>query len=349
MKLPFDDKTVFSRLLPAAAGVLAGTVLGFFLHSLITGTPAHQPLELRQTGWQYINPLLDCEQAADTIENRELTPFKQKVKHFIDVDLNKKWADRISVYFRELNDGPWFTIGETDRFHPASLLKVPLMIAVLKEAEANPTFLKKKIRYSNRDVETVQNVSSERLALGSSYTVEELLNRMIRHSDNVPTYLLDNTVDLAVLEQTYHDLGLTTPYYRMDKPSMVLASSDYMISAETYAAFLRILFNASYLSKQMSNKALEILSESDFQDGLVRGVPAGVKVAHKWGYHETGPHDEIKQLHDCGIVYYPGHPYLLCVMTSGSSYEYLDDAIREISRTVYTEIDKQNRPTATHE
>jgi len=27
------------------------------------------------------------------------------------------------------------------------------------------------------------------------------------------------------------------------------------------------------------------------------------------------------QLHDCGIVYYPETPYLLCVMTKGWNFE----------------------------
>ena len=53
-----------------------------------------------------------------------------------------------------------------------------------------------------------------------------------------------------------------------------------------------------------------------------------------------GSNQEIKQLHDCGIVYYPKHPYLLCVMTRGDSFEYLDDTIRDISHLVYQEVNE---------
>lgn len=343
-----DCKTTFGKYAPAALGLLAGCAVGFFLHGLMGGGSARQHLELRQSGWQYINPLLDCEQAADTIENRELAPFRQNVKQFIDNDLNKKWADKISVYFRELNDGPWFSIGDTEHFFPASLLKVPLMIAVLRQADSDPSFLKKRIHYDAQGLEIIRNSEAKKLAFGSSYTVDELLERMIVYSDNIPTYLLDNAVDLNILEHTYHDLGLTNPYSRLDQPPIVLASPDYLVSAQTYASFFRILFNASYLSRQMSDKALKLLTRTDFKDGLVAGLPPNIQVAHKWGYHETGKKREIKQLHDCGIVYYPDHPYLLCVMTSGSSYEYLDDAVREISRSVYAEIDKQQH-AAPHE
>ena len=48
-----------------------------------------------------------------------------------------------------------------------------------------------------------------------------------------------------------------------------------------------------------------------------------------------------RQLHDCGIVYYSNHPYLLCVMTKDKTIENLADAIKDISHLVYEEINKQ--------
>ena len=93
----------------------------------------------------------------------------------------------------------------------------------------------------------------------------------------------------------------------------------------------------------MSEKALSYMSEVDFKQGLVAGVPGGIAIAHKFGEKTVGASGEIKQLHDCGIVYYPNNPYLLCVMSRGDSFEYLDDTIREISHIVYEEVDRQQR------
>jgi hypothetical protein len=47
------------------------------------------------------------------------------------------------------------------------------------------------------------------------------------------------------------------------------------------------------------------------------------------------------QLHDCGIVYYPHKPYLLCVMTRGKSSDDNSKMIAEISKLVYREVDTQ--------
>jgi len=169
--------------------------------------------------------------------------------------------------------------------------------------------------------------------LGESYTVDELLRRMIAYSDNNSAALLEQTVKIDLLRQTYYDLGIRSPY-------AMKAEDDY-ISVNNYASIFRILYNASYQSKLMSEKALEYLAESAFKGGLVGGIPEGIVVAHKFGEWESGDNKEIKQLHDCGIVYYPNHPYLLCVMTRGNSFEYLDDSIREISHAVHEGIRRQ--------
>ena len=336
-------RTTTLRTYVAAAGLLLlGCAIGFMLRDRMNGKQKHPYTSLREPGWDYINPLLDCEQARDILQNEELRPIEQSVEDFISRRLDRKWAKDVSVYFRELNDGPWFAIGDTEKFRPASLLKVPLMIAVLKQAETDPRFLKRTVRFDAPEIASLPNPASKPLVFGRTYTVEELLQQMIVYSDNIATYLLDNVVDLDILRQTYRDLGLPNPYYRLSAPPVVMASPEYTISAHDYASFFRILYNASYLSKPMSDKALRLLSATDFKTGLSAGVPAGIKVAHKWGTHLSGANQEIKQFHDCGIVYYPEHPYLLCVMSVGASMEYLDDAVAAVSRAVFESIDRQH-------
>jgi hypothetical protein len=105
----------------------------------------------------------------------------------------------------------------------------------------------------------------------------------------------------------------------------------------TYASFFRVLYNASYLGKQLSEWALATLAQSEFREGIVAGVPPAVPVAHKFGEHKDVATGEV-QLHDCGIVYVPEHPYLLCVMTRGASFEHLDDAIASTSRLIFAQV-----------
>ncbi len=324
----------FHKYLALALTLLVVLCIGFLLGRLIPGKPVHQAYEVRLGGWKYINPLLECGQAEELIVDAELMPFKNKVDAFIRENVGKKWGNDVSVYFRELNDGQAFTIGRTEQFYPASLMKVPDMMSILKKAEADPAFLKKKILYNNPELKSVQNTdASETLVFGRSYTVEELMERMIKYSDNISTLLLEGALHPRDLRRVYDDLGIPDPGDYTDKIK-------YALSTETYSSFFRILFNASYLGKASSEKALEYLSHTDYTKGLVAGVPPGTTVAHKFGLRTI---DGIKQWHDCGIVYYPGHPYLLCIMTSGTVPENIDTAIGDISRFIYEEIDRQHR------
>jgi len=78
-----------------------------------------------------------------------------------------------------------------------------------------------------------------------------------------------------------------------------------------------------------------------YKEGLVGGLPEGIKVAHKFGergYEESG----VKQFHDCGIIYYPDKPYLLCVMTRGDDFNALQGMVRQVSQTVYQTVSLNN-------
>jgi beta-lactamase class A len=170
---------------------------------------------------------------------------------------------------------------------------------------------------------------------GKSYTIDDLLFRMIAYSDNNATYLLEDVMAAATREEVFSDMRVESPYKD--------ANSDVHVSTDDYARFFRVLYNATYLGNDMSEKALEYLASTTFADGLVAGVPADTMVAHKFG-ERTDEHDRnTKYLGDCGIVYYPQHPYLLCAMTKGNDLDKLGEAIREVSRVVYAEVDGRYR------
>ncbi len=315
----------------------AGLIAGFVLRSpktTVVASPEGNARAIRAGGYQFINPLLDYEQTEDSFV--ELRPFEQKIADFTDkANRDSNSIDFISVYFRDLNNGPWFGVNEAASFTPASLLKVPLMMAYYKISEADPQVLNESITITEQNLrQLVPNqqtiIPESRLEIGNTYTVDELIRRMIEYSDNDAAQLLLTHIDIKQLEQIYNDFGIELPN----------ADSDgTQVSVRTYAGFFRILFNASYLSKADSEKALKLLSESQFKDGLVVGIPADVIISHKFG-ERIGDNNE-RQLHDCGIVYYPDHPYLLCVMTRGNDLKSLSALIRQTSQLVYQEVDNQ--------
>lgn len=312
----------------------AGFGMGWFSGAWLKEHGAGPVREMRLSGYDLVNPLLECD-SANEAAGKELFPFHHKISALIEDRKKANWVTHVSVYFREMNNGPGFDIHGREKFSPASLLKVPLLIAYLKWAETAPGLLAQKLVFNMADETAPQTFKpAQALAPGKSYTVDDLLYRAIVYSDNSAYFLLYASIDPTILHRVYTDLGLEVPKVRN--------RDDYM-SVSEYASFFRILYNASYLNKEMSEKALKYLSKFDFKQGLVSGVPSEIVVAHKFGEKVFGSSAEIKQLHDCGIIYYPDHPYLLCVMSRGDSFEYLDDTIRQISSLVYQEVDAQHR------
>ena len=112
------------------------------------------------------------------------------------------------------------------------------------------------------------------------------------------------------------------------------------MTVKTYASFFRILYNGTYLTQRDSEHLLSLLSQSSFTQGLIAGLPTDMVVAHKFG--EASLPDGTHQLHDCGIVYKPNQPYLICVMTKGTNFNTLAGVISHISKTVYKTIQSQN-------
>lgn len=208
-------------------------------------------------------------------------------------------------------------------------------MAYYKIAERDPDVLTKQIKYSSLFTipnEGEQIVPPEKpIEVGKIYTVDDLIFHAIVYSDNQAVTLLINSLDPKELHDLYNLLGVD---------DSILIQEDGTLTVKNYSAFLRILFNASYLTAEYSEKALGLLTLTKFNNGLVAGIPSKTLVAHKFG--EAGFLDGLQQLHDCGIIYYPKHPYLLCVMTRGTgSVGQLESAIADVSKFVYDRIDEQ--------
>ena len=318
-----------------ATGAVAGLSLLFIWQFLFVNL-AVNTIEHRAGGYEFINPLLECESAQEG-SFQGLRPETNDIENIVNKYVAEGKVTQTSVYFRDLNNGPWFGINENDTFSPASLYKVPLGVAVLKKAETDGNFLEKQLLFSAPKIEeTVQPnfKSMQKVQLGNSYSVQELLERMLIYSDNEAMYLLSVEVGEENILKVENDLGL-----KLTRGS----DGESSISVKAYAGIFRVLYNASYLSKEMSDKLLRILSKSEFTAGLPAGVPNSVRVSHKFG--ERGLQDFsgkiTLQLHDCGIVYKSQNPYLLCIMSKGVDFKEQLVFIDEISSTIYTNLDQK--------
>ena len=289
------------------------------------------PERQRIAGYKFISPLLDCNSYGGPFALRT-DNMEKSVEAVVNQEMNNKASEYVSVYFRDLNNGPTMGINEEEEFTPASLLKVPIMIAYFKKAQDDPALLKEKIVFKEPQADSIvgQDIKpNKQLEKGKEYDIEELIGRMISYSDNEAANLLLKNIDQDFLKKVYSDLGIEIPSN---------SSPENFMTVREYASFFRILYNSSYLNQEMSEKALDFLFRSEYSNGLKAGLPEGVPIAHKFGERIiNGSH----QLHDCGIIYHSNTPYILCVMSRGQNFPELEKIIQSISRTVFQEVDKK--------
>ena len=180
------------------------------------------------------------------------------------------------------------------------------------------------------DALPVQNYTSKTLQPGHSYTIQELLHYMIAYSDNDATLLLLQHINLEVYNKVFTDIGLPKPSFKFD---------EFLMTARQYSLFMKELYNASYLSIPVSEYAVNLLTECDFKEGLLKKLPPNVMVAHKFG--ESG-YRNIFELHESGIIYMGKNAYLLTVMTRGTDSKYLGGLIADISYQVFNKVTFDN-------
>lgn len=256
--------------------------------------------------------------------NKESEKF-QGLKSELDASI-RQWESRgvvqsVSVFLRDLISGEWFSINEREEYFPGSLLKLPIMITWLREEMEKPGTLGKELLY----IKPVQNLPSQvfendSIISGKKYKVSELIKFMIINSDNNATYLLIRNLDQVKFRELFASLQLAEPD---------LYNVNYTISARDFSRFLGILYSSTWLSDDLSEYALELLSRVKFSQGMTSDLPGDLLVAHKFGEHSlknTGDFSES------GIIYRAKGPFVITIMTRGCNIREQARMIGQLSR-----------------
>ncbi len=322
------------QLTAAALGaLLVGVGLGVFASGFFSSAGSACTSQ-----YTYINPEPDC----DTFDERSsrLDALQEKLDAKVkNLELQPN-VDHVAVFTRDLVTRRFAGVNDVHSFYMASLLKVPILIAYYKFAEVEPKILDDGITYDGSINEyDLQDIPvPDHLVVGKSYTVSELLYHSVANSDNTAAQILMQRLPSDFLDKVLTALGT-----QFQKPE---GEKEDLITARSYAGVFRVLYNASYLSREYSNKALELLTHTSFDKGAAAGIPAGTAIAHKYGERaNVDPKTDAvvsRQLHDCGIIYaHSGsHPYIFCIMTQGNDFSALQSAIRDLSATIYNALEE---------
>lgn len=285
-------------------------------------TTNKQLILTRLKDFRFTQPLLMADLSEPDAGMKELMDaIQQKIASYSVADNTYKAA----VYIRNMTSGDWNVINENELFDPGSILKLPVLIGLLKQAESNPQLLDQRILYNAHSVNfPKQTILSSSIQLGKTYTVRELLNYMIVESDNEANALLFKFASADLILRLFSDLNLEVP----DKNQLTVR-----MNAKDVSKFLRVIYNSSYTNPQLSEYSMELLEKTKFKDGMKKAIPEHGFLVHKFG--ERGyPNTSFQELSETGIIYLNDQRILLTVMTKGSSQAAQAASIVEITKIV---------------
>lgn len=146
----------------------------------------------------------------------------------------------------------------------------------------------------------------------SGRSAEACFDAMIVRSDNPCAKAFGDKIGWQRIEDMMRSLGLSNTDL---SPSLYTTANDL-------ALFLYKLENGSLVSTADKARLIEAMKRQIYRAGIPAGT--GLVTADKVGFIDS-------YIHDAGIVYGPRGPYVLIIMTSGSSWSAIADASKQIN------------------
>ena len=234
-------------------------------------------------------------------------------------DLKTKVADYgqdFGFYFEYLPTGTSIGVNSTQEFAALSLLKVPIVMAY---------FHQKEVLNKGNEVITVTQDELDK-AFGSLWekgagyriSLDQTAKLAITDSDNTALRVLTDHIQKKYFDDVYSGLDI----------NLQTGDNGVILTARSYSSILKALYFSSLLKKDNSQLVLNYMTQTKFSDKLPAGIPGNIQVAHKVGIYQN------QLFTDCGIVYIPRRPYLLC-MVSNSDDVTARERMITVSKTVY--------------
>jgi beta-lactamase class A len=289
---------------------------------IVVEEPCPQPTNYRMNEYQFAHPLMLVD---DNNEAQDLQPLKREIISLIEAKKATGEIETAAIYISRLNDGHWISVNGSEGYNCGSLLKVPIMMTYLRESEKQSGYLDKKLTLSRNIKVPPQTYNEGNIEPGKSYKIKELLYYMIVRSDNYATLLLNLNINTEAYQNLFTDIGLPRPD---------VTDRNYTVTINDYSKFLRVLYNASYIGMDDAEYALKLMTETTFRDGMLKAIPSGITVAHKFGEWGEPMPGALHQLHEAGIIYFENNPLLITVMSKGKELKRLPSVISDITQLV---------------
>jgi beta-lactamase class A len=232
--------------------------------------------------------------------------------------LAKAHNGKVAIAVKHLETGEPYTLGGDEVMPTASLIKFPLLIEVYWQAAEGTVKLTDMVTLHEADKVPGSGILTYHFSDGATFCLKDACRLMIAFSDNTATNLVLDKIGISSTNKRMQQLGC--PNTRIN--AKVFLGSKTSIDPERTKKYglgsttanemiklLELLHQGKLVSKEACKEMLVHLEKCEDKDKFTRLLPEKTKVAHK-----TGAVSDAKT--DAGIIYTPGGPVAVCVLTS---------------------------------
>lgn len=238
----------------------------------------------------------------------------------------------VAVAVRHLKTGETFT-HQADQIMPtASLIKLPLLVAVYQLEQQEQLDLGKTTPLREEDPVPGAGILRDHFSVGAVLPLRDYIRLMIRYSDNTATNIVIDEIGLPVTTEQMKLLGLAntrlhSKVYRSDASIDPTRSRKFGLGSTTASEMVQLLAmlqNGKLGNPKATNEMLDHLVACDDQSMLARFFNPTIRIAHK-----TGAVSNCRT--DAGILFTASGPVAICVLTNeNEDRRWTDDNAAEI-------------------
>lgn len=224
-------------------------------------------------------------------------------------------------YYKDLYSGEEAGFRSDDRFLAASVIKLPLMAAILLLRSRGEASFRDMVTI--RDDQKVPGCGAVQHMTGTvTLDVESLGKLMLTISDNTATNALFRYCGAARIRDLFADLGLSgsrlnRPLWDLEKEAQGI--NNYFVPREM-GELLEKMYRHTLVDAPSSVWLEEVLKQQQIGHKLGGRLPMEFPIAHKTG-------DESDKAHDVGVVY-AKEPFVACFAYVGPEMRDYEDLIR---------------------
>lgn len=235
------------------------------------------------------------------------------------------FAGEYSVLVYDLESGERWERNPDRIYHPASTIKMPVALYALEQYRAGKANWNDLITYTPGDFESPGGGALETSPFGGRYSIENLVGRALRYSNNIAVNMLGRHFGWRNIEEwtTTIEGDLTRS---PDKSPQVTSRSEL--------GWWLHLHRVMQEDPKSAELLVQPLREVAYDGRITAGLPEGVAHLHKFGSYDGNYHD--------GGIIFSQRPYILVVMTAGAPVDEADMAIARVSAAVYQVMARPN-------